>query len=141
MTSVVDRADRLAVKRANTATSLAIVFLATQGGSFNSVKSPHLDWPFLCWVAVLLTILMFGGGWFQGEGVRAALNDETTRAHRRCAMANGFVAALVCGLFITVLNSFVPLETGLAVRVLITASVSAALLQFGKLERRALRDG
>lgn len=141
MSSIVDRADRLAAKRARTATALAIVFLATQGGSFNTVKPPHLDWPFLLWVAMLLVILMFGGGWFQGEAVRAALNDETTRVHRRCAMAGGFVAALICGLFITVVNSFAPLETGLAVRVLITASVSAALLHFGKLERRALGDG
>jgi fluoride ion exporter CrcB/FEX len=81
---------------------------------------------------------MFGGGWFHGAGVRSAMNDETTTAHRRAAMAAGFFITLIGALLLYVLTYYEDVTAREAVRLLITMGVAGALLRFGMLERRAL---
>ena len=135
----VDLADKLARRRARGAAALAIVFIATQGGSLSSNQAyGHLDLPFLLWAAVLVIILFFGGGWFRGRAVREAMNDETTRAHRRSAMAAGFVIGLIGAFLLYILTFYEEVTAREAVRLLITMSVAGALLRFATLERRAL---
>lgn len=140
MTTVTDEADQLGRRRARTSSALAIIFLATQGGSIATKGGSHIDLPFLLWVAVLLVILMFGGGWFSTAGVRQALNDETTKAHRRSALACGFVIALIAAVMLYVLTFFEEVTSREALRLLITMAVAGALLRFGTLEKRALAD-
>jgi len=133
-----DEADFLGRRRARAAVALAIIFLSTQAGSLARDQGVMPDWPFLLWVVVLIVILMFGGGWFRATGVRTALNDETTRAHRRSAMACGFLIALIGAVAIYALTFFEDVGAREAVRLLITMTVAGALLRFGTLERRAL---
>ena len=138
-TKVVETADRLARRRARASGVLAILFIATQGGSLSDGRADgHFDLPFLLWAAMLIVILFFGGGWFRGAAVRAALNDETTRAHRRAAMAAGFVIGLIGAFLLYVLSFYEEMTAREAVRLLITMSVAGALLRFATLERRAL---
>jgi hypothetical protein len=138
-TDEVDLADRLARKRARGSAALAIVFLATQGGSLSSGRADgHFDWPFVLWAAVLIVILLFGGGWFHGAGVRRAMNDESTQAHRRAAMAGGFVIGLLGAVLLYVLSFYDEVTAREALRLVITMSVAGALLRFAMLEKRAL---
>ena len=135
----VELADRLARRRARGAAALAIVFIATQGSSLPSEQSDgRLDLPFLAWAAVLVIILFFGGGWFKGKAVRNAMNDETTQAHRRAAMAAGFVIGLMGAFLLYILTFYDEVTAREAVRLLITMSIAGALLRFATLERRAL---
>jgi len=138
MNTITDQADQLGRRRARTATSLAIIFLATQGGGLAQKNATHLDLPFLLWVVVLLVILMFGGGWFSTAGVRQAMNDETTRAHRRSALACGFLVSLFAAVLLYVLTFFEEMSAREALRLLLTVGVAGALLRFGTLEKRAL---
>ena len=140
-TTVTDEADQLTRRRARSATALAIIFLSTQGGSIASKGNAMVDLPFLLWVGVLLVILMFGGGWFSSASVRQAMNDETTRAHRRSAMACAFLISLMGAVLLYVLTFFEDMTTREALRLLLTMTVSAALIRFGTLEKRALADG
>lgn len=141
MTTIIDQADQLTRRRARTSSALAIIFLATQGGSIAQKGGAHIDLPFLLWVVVLLVILMFGGGWFSAAGVRQAMNDETTRAHRRSALACGFVISLIAAVMLYVLSFFEEMSARDALRLLLTMAVAGALLRFGTLEKRALGDG
>lgn len=141
MATNTEQADQLSRRRARAATALAIIFLATQGGAIATNGGSTVDLPFLLWVAVLLVILMFGGGWFSASGVRQAMNDETTLSHRRRALACGFMVALVGSLFLYVLTFFEEVTAREALRLLITMTIAAALIRFGTLEKRALADG
>jgi len=141
MTSVVEEADQLSRRRARTSSALAIIFLATQGGSIANHGGAKIDLPFLLWVVVLAVILMFGGGWFSSASVRHTMNDETTLSHRRRALACGFLVSLVGSVLLYVLSFFEEVTAREALRLLITMTIAAALLRFGTLEKRAFRDG
>jgi fluoride ion exporter CrcB/FEX len=137
--SDIELADTLSRRRARASAGLAIVFIATQGGSLsNGRANGHLDIPFILWALVLLVILFFGGGWWRGAAVRDAMNDETTKAHRRAAMAAGFVIGLIGAFIIYGLTFYEEVTAREAVRLLITMGVAGALLRFSTLERRAL---
>lgn len=138
MTDMIEQADQLARRRARASTALAIIFLATQAGSIAVDDRSRPDYPFLLWVIVLLVILMFGGGWFRAAGVRQAMNDESTRAHRRAALACGFLVALIGSVMLYIMTLFEDVTAREALRLLITMTVAAALLRFGTLEKRAL---
>lgn len=137
--SDVEIADRLSKRRARASAALAIAFIATQGGSLSSPsEGGPFDLPFLLWAAMLLIILMFGGGWFRSGNVREAMNDETTRAHRSSAMAGGFLVALAGAFLLYAVTFFEEVTAREAVRLIITMGVAGALLRFATLEGRAL---
>jgi predicted permease len=146
MTDQIDIADRIAWRRARAATALAMVFVATQWSSFhddlplNRPESVHVV-AWVVWAVALLMFLVWSGGLARGQSVRAQLNDETTRDHRRRAMALGFWGAMGAALFVYGLSFFEPVTTREGVRLVITAGVVLALLRFGTLERKALKDG
>ena len=71
----------------------------------------------------------------------AMLNDESTRAHRQTGYVYGFWAAMGTALGIYIVNMFEPVSGRDAVHIIVTAAVATALLNFGMLERRALRNG
>lgn len=144
-TDTAQLADRLAWKRARVAQVLAFVFIATQAGSFreelpmNRPQTIHLA-AWLCWAAALLVFLVFAGGLLRGERMRALLNDETTRDHRLRAMAWGFWSAIAMALIVYVLSFFDTISVREGVRLVITVGIALALIRFGALEKKALKE-
>jgi hypothetical protein len=145
--TISEEAERLSMRRARALPALGIIFLAQQA-SFLSVPEhavrpvDHLKvsaW--LVLTIVLLAGLATGGGWFRSRAVRDLLNDESTRAHRQTGYVYGFWAAMGTALGIYIVNMFEPVSGRDAVHIIVTAAVATALLNFGMLERRALRNG
>ena len=145
--TISDKVERLNRRRARALPALAIIFLAQQA-SYLSVPD-HSDravdhvkiaaW--LVLTIILLAGLATGGGWFRSRAVRELLNDESTRAHRQQGYVYGFWAAMCTALGLYVVNMFEPVTGREAVHIIVTLAVATALLNFGMLERRALRDG
>jgi hypothetical protein len=145
--TISEEAERLSMRRARALPALGIIFLAQQA-SFLSMPEhavrpvDHLKvsaW--LVLTIVLLAGLATGGGWFRSRAVRDLLNDESTRAHRQTGYVYGFWAAMGTALGIYIVNMFEPVSGRDAVHIIVTAAVATALLNFGMLERRALRNG
>lgn len=140
-------AERLTRRRARVLPLMAIIFISGQSVYFSDVAEPMraVDatrisaW--LVWALALLLLLATGGGLFRSSKVRALLNDEGTRAHRLRAIAFGFWAAMLACVAVYVSSAFKPVTAREAVHLVLTLGVGGALLRFGMLERRALRDG
>ena len=145
--SISEQADRLSRRRARTLPFLGLIFLAQQA-SFLSMPE-HSARPvdhvkigaWLVLSIVLLAGLATGGAWLRPRAVRELINDESTRAHRQVGYVYGFWAAMGVSLGIYLVNMFEPVSGRDAVHIIVTAAVATALLNFGLLERRALRDG
>jgi len=139
-------AEKAAWGRARAATVLALAFVAAQAGSFgddlplNRPQTLHLTaWIF--WAAMLMFFLVTGGNIFRSKRLRAILNDESTQDHRRRAMALGFWGAIGAAMSLYVASFYEPLSARLALRLVITFGIALALLRFGTLERKALKNG
>ena len=145
--SISEQAEKLSRRRARALPVLGLVFLAQQA-SFLSMPDEatrpvdHLKiGAWLVLSIVLLAGLATGGAWLRPRAVRELINDESTRAHRQMAYLYGFWAAMGTAIGIYVVAMFEPVSGRDAVHIIVTAAVAAALLNFGMLERRALRDG
>jgi MFS family permease len=145
MSKSIDQAERAVRRRAGAATALAVLFGATQWGSFHD--EPPFNRPeaihafaWVVWAIALCAFLAFGGGLFGDRSVRAQLNDESTREHRRQALALGFWGAMGTALAVYGLSYVSEITVREAVRLVITLAIMLALLRFGFLERRALKD-
>jgi hypothetical protein len=138
-------AERLTRRRARLFPVLAILFLAGQPIYFahNNEGSipPHFKiaaW--LIWAVALLLALAFAGGHFRGRTVRRLMEDETTVANRLRAYATGFWAAMLTTIGLYFFTLFDTLKGREAVHLILSIAVAAALIRFGSLERRALKD-
>ncbi len=89
---------------------------------------------------ILLLGLATGGFWRRSAGVRALMNDESTRANRAEAFRFGFLFAMAGAILLYVISLFEPLGGREAIHVVMTIGIAAALLRFGLLERSALKD-
>ena len=142
-----ETAERLSGKRARMLFVLAAIFLSQQASYFSSrhdLVSSAGHFKIAAWVvlsAVLLLMLATGGAWFRSAEVRALLNDETTREHRRTGVANGFWAACLTAIGIYVVDLFEPVSGRDTVHIILTIAIAVAMLTFARLERHALRDG
>ena len=87
--------------------------------------------------AVLLLTLATGGALFRSPAVRALLNDEPTRANRASAMHWGFMAAMIAGMVLYVVQGVTEFTVREVIHLIVSAGMVAALVRFGKLERRA----
>lgn len=144
--SDIELADRISRRRARMFPILGVYFIVGQVMFFNHVTEPERIANFkvsawLVWALVLLIALAFAGGHFRGARVRALVEDEVTRANRLRGYAAGFWAAAAASILLYVLNMFEPVTGREAIHLILTFAVAGALIRFGTLERRALKDG
>ena len=139
-------AERLSRKRSRMLFVLAALFMSQQVTYFSGMHDPartvdHVK--IAAWLVlsvVLLLMLATGGAWLRSSEVRALLNDEATREHRRTGLVNGFWAACLTAIIIYAVDMFEPISGRDTVHIILTVAIAAALLTFARLERRAHRD-
>jgi magnesium-transporting ATPase (P-type) len=144
--SISQKAEEFNARRARALPALAVIFLAQQATYLNMPE--HSGRPvdhvkiaaWLLLAIVLLVGLATNGAWFRPRAIRELLNDESTRAHRQIGYAYGFWAAMAAAIALYAINMFEPVSGREAVHVIVTAAIGAALVRFGMLERRALKD-
>ena len=144
-----ETADQLVQRRARMAPALAMMFVAQQASYFTGTRMDDgtrlVNYIAISgWLAlstVLLVGLATGGSLFRGAGVRALANDESTRANRAEGFRFGFMATMIAAILLYVVSLFEPVGGREAIHILMTAGIAVALLRFGMLERRALKDG
>ena len=135
-------ADRLGRFRTRMFPVLAIMFLIQQMAYFSSPPAERaVDHVRIgAWVAmtaVILFVLNSRGFWFRPAKVRAMIDDEVTRANRTSAMHWGFVAAMLAGIVVYVLQGATQFTTREAIHLIVSAGIVMALMRFGLLERRS----
>ena len=144
----IETADKLSRRRARALPALAVIFLSQQAAYFSSYAEDgtravdHVK--IAAWLVlsiVMLVVLTTGGFWFRPARIRALMDDEVTRANRTEAFRIGFLVTMIAAIGLYVLNLFEPLSGGEAIHIMMTAGLATALIRFGFLERRALKDG
>lgn len=144
-----DTADQLMGKRARMMPALAAMFVAQQATYFSGTRLDEGKLRLVNYIAisgwlVLSVVLLFGlvtgGTLLRGRGVRELMNDENTQANRASAFQLGFVVTMGGAMLLYILSLFTPVGGREAIHVLVTIGIATALLRFGLLERRALKD-
>ena len=149
MVDRIDQAERLGRRRARLLVIVGLLLLTQQVSYFvlwnraalplRTVELVYLaGWVFLA--LACLFALTTGGGYGYGPQVRALVNDESARANRASALAAGFGAAMLTGVALFVVASLEPTDARLALHLVVTIGLAAALLRFGALERRGYRS-
>jgi hypothetical protein len=140
-------AERLGRRRARALPVLAVIFLSQQAAYFGTQiedgartvdRVTVAAWLVLS--IVMLLALATGGFWFRPAAVRALMDDEVTRANRAEALRLGFLVTMAAAITLYFVSLFEPLGGPDAIHILMTAGIAAALLRFGFLERRALKE-
>ena len=146
--SIAEEADRLSRRRARMLPFLALIYL-TQQASFFTDQHGTMDRAvdhvkLSAWVVltlVLLAALTTKGFWLKSREVRELIDDETTRAHRGEALQWGFVFSTLTAIVLYFVTMLEPVGVREAIHVIVSIGMAAALVRFGFLERRALKDG
>jgi phosphate/sulfate permease len=144
--SDVERAERISRRRARMFPFLGIYFIAGQAVFFRHTDASARITQFkisawLVWALVLLIAFAFAGGHFQGKRIRALVEDDVARANRAKGYEAGFWAAAAAAIALYITNMFEPVSGRDAIHLILTALVGAAMIRFGTLERRALKEG
>ena len=142
--SPVELADRFSRKRAWLVAATAVTFLLNVIGRMwldrlGDESSASVDW-WLVHAVVMLAIVATGGGLMIRPRVRALMNDEVTKTHFATTMITGFWVAMVLAIAIYVIPGLRSLSGLMVIRIVVTSSVSVALLVFAWLEIRVHRD-
>ena len=146
-TADMEVAERLSKRRARMLPVLAVLFISQQVSYFSQREQAGRvvdQFKISAWLAmsiVLLAAVWSGGAWFRSRAVRGLMNDEVTQAHRAQSFQAGFLASMLGCIFLYILTMFTPVEGRDAIHIVMTIGISAALLSFAVLERRALKDG
>ena len=145
--STIRRAEELSRRRARMLPFLAIIYF-TQQATFFSGEAPgsrdvdHVKiGAWLVLSLVLLLALATNGFWFQKREVRELIDDESTKAHRAQAMTVGFMVAMLGAIVVYFVEQFEPVTSRVAIHIILSLGLGAALIRFGMLERRAHQDG
>jgi hypothetical protein len=136
--SDVERAEQVSQQRAMVFYLLAGVLVLSVMLSGDAGERPLRLLPWLATVA-LGAANLWTVGLVRSRRLKALLNDESTRAHRSAAMTAGFVAAMLSGCIVTVVAALVPMSAVLVGKVVLTATLAAALSCFATVELRAGR--
>jgi hypothetical protein len=140
--SPVEQAERLGRRRARMLPILALFFVTQQAAFFSQPPAERaVDHVRIgAWVvlsAVILLALNSKGFWFRPKAVRDLVDDEVTRANRGTAMHWGFLAAMIAGIAIYIVQGATQFTTREAIHLIVSAGIVVALARFGVLERRA----
>lgn len=127
---------------------LAILYI-TQQASYITMRSGPAARPvdamkisaWLVMSAVVLAAIATNGFWLQPREVRSMIDDEVTRANRSDAMRFGFIFAVLTCIAVYFITMFEPVNGRDAVHIIMSDGLGAALIRWGWLERRALREG
>lgn len=140
-----EQADYLSQRRAKLLPLLAVIYLTQQASFFVAGNGDrtvdHVKvgaWVLLS--LVLLAALTTKGFWLKAREVRDMIDDEGTRAHRGDAQGWGFVVAMLTAIALYFVAMIEPVTAGEAIHLIVSLGLAAAILRFGMLERRALRD-
>lgn len=136
--SMVEKAERVSRQRAIVFYLLAGVLVLSVVTAGDASERPLRLLPWLCMVA-LGAANLWTVGVLRSRRLKALLDDESTQVHRAMAMSAGFVAALVSGGLVMVVAAVTPFGAVLAGKVVLTATLAAALGCFATLELRASR--
>jgi len=143
-----ETADRLVQSRARMMPALAMMFVAQQASYFTGTRMDEgkrlVNYVAIGgWLALSIVLLAGLAGFvgFRSAPVRALANDESTRANRAEGFRFGFMATMIAALMLYLISLFEPIGGREAIHILMTAGIAVALLRFGMLERRALKDG
>lgn len=144
--SSVEQADRIGRKRARFLPVIGIIFLTQQMAFvFQTEGERAVDhvrlFGWLLMGLVIVAALATGGYWLKSKEMRELLDDEVSRANRKEAMSLGFILSMLSGLALFPLRSFIEIDGGLALHLVVSIGLFAAIVRFGLLERRAYRDG
>ena len=145
MDETMDTVERITRRRARVATAMGVLFVATQLAHLHG-QAPlrAVDYVGIAgwavWALVLVAFVLFGGGLLRGPAVRGMLNDESTEANRRTALVAGFWAMLTAAAALFVSSFYEDLGGRDTLHILITVGVGFALIRFGQLEARALKE-
>ncbi len=146
--SPVEVADRLSRARAILFALAAVVFVAIYVVLRPLLFSSHqaslvlggvID-PWAINALLLLTCLATGGGLLNRREVRTLVNDPVARDHYRTAVVVGYWTAMLTALALYLVPTGERYTARDAVFVIVTPSLSIALLVFAWLELRAHRD-
>lgn len=142
------KAEELTRRRARMLPFLALIYFSQQATylsmtsdtAHRAVSTVKISM-WLVLSALLLAALATKGFWFQPREVRDLIDDENTRANRFDAMRMGFLSAMVAAMIIYVLTLFEAVTARDTVHIVLSVGIGVALIRWGLLERRALRDG
>lgn len=143
----VEIADRLSRQRAIGAAVAAAAFLIVQLVArpfFLGGREPTRGVAVPFWAinaGALLLLLATRGGLLHSRKVQALVDDEITRANYRSAVLAGYWVAMLVAMGLYIFAGFDRFDAREAVYVIVTPSISVALLVFAWLEWRALGDG
>jgi len=145
--SMIDKAENLSRRRARMLPVIAVIYLAQQatflsGETVEPLRSvDHVKigaWLLLSFV--ILLAVSTNGFWFKSRELRALIDDENTRANRARGMSAGFVAAMLGGMLLYALQPVVQFSVREVIHLILSLGLGVALIRYGTLERRALRD-
>jgi hypothetical protein len=143
----VEIADIYSRKRAIIVAAAAIVFVVAQ-----LIVRPFIDgwpgasahsWRSSMWALnaiLLLALLATGGGILNRREIAVLVNDEVARSNYRTSVVAGFWVAMATAMGLYFLPTFEKFAAVGAIYIIVTASITAALLVFSYLELRAHRD-
>ena len=138
-----ETADKVSRRRARLLPLLGILFIAGQPLYFanSGIEASQVKtFVWLAWALLLLAALAFAGGHFGSAAVRGLVEDELTRANRLRGYAAGFWAGSMATIALYGFSLFDNLKGRESLHIVLTVTIAAALIRFGALERRALRD-
>ena len=138
-----DLADRLTRRRARMLPVLGLFFIIQQSAYWANPPAERLvdhvrmgAWAVMA--LVILFVVSTGGFWRRSPAVRAMINDEQTRANRSAAMCAGFVASMLAGIALYVLQGALQLDARETIHLIVSAGLIVLLMRFAMLERRGL---
>ena len=134
-------ADHLSRRRARMLPVLGLFFIMQQSAFWSNPPAERaVDHVRIgAWVVltgVILFTLSTNGFWFRSAKVRAMIDDELTRANRTSAMHWGFVAAMIAGMLVYVVEGVTQFTAREVIHLIVSAGIVMALVRFGLLERR-----
>ena len=142
--SLSEEAERLSRRRARMMPFLALILITQQGAFAVAADSPRRSVDYMtlgAWLllaGVVLAALVTGGFWLKPRPVRDLMDDDVTKANRASALALGFVLSMATAMVLYVVNFVEEVPAGIAIHVIVTCGLAAAMFRFGLLERRAL---